>query len=97
MLVELPTVVVCPFTKLERRSTRQYSDLYQALDSEWRLPCSELCLPILVAQNVLGCINIECSEPYAWNSAYVNMLTYRRSILSAPGRRSPGMDPQALG
>lgn len=60
--------------KLRLRTGAKYARIFGALDSEWEHPCSEVCIPIVVGGQILGCVNIESNEPDRFNPSFLNAL-----------------------
>lgn len=61
--------------KLRIRGSANYGDIYLPLSSSWGAPCSELCVPITLCGQSIGCINIEFPS-YFMNPALLNVVTF---------------------
>lgn len=67
---------VSPFfvEKWKRRAVSKYARIFGKLDQNWAYPCSEACIPIVVGNQVLGCVNIESNKPDRFNHSFLNAL-----------------------
>jgi hypothetical protein len=62
--------------KLLARKISNYGQLYVEPRREWPRGGSELCAPILLCGQSLGCVNIESQQPYAMNPEVLNVITF---------------------
>ncbi|MCK4660761.1 MAG: hypothetical protein KAV82_14670 [Phycisphaerae bacterium] len=77
---KLPGTLTRVYRKLQKRSQWHYGDIFVPMTKSWQYGGSELCLPIVVGRQVLGCVNIESARPFSMNYGYVNMLTALSAI-----------------
>lgn len=69
--------------KLKQNCKVSYSQVYEPLTENWRRPCSELAIPILIGGQAIGCINIESERTYRWNPTTVNVLSFLARVIGS--------------
>lgn len=70
-----PSDVCYVWDKLLWRAAMNYSQMFREEVHFWQRPCSELCLPINVNRQTIGCLNIEVDRPYAFSRDLVTSLS----------------------
>jgi hypothetical protein len=81
-LLQVPTAANV-YERLRRRASCQYADIFGELDLNWNRPCSEVCVPIAVGSDTIGCINVESSRTYRFNPSSLNVLASVGTIIGA--------------
>lgn len=60
--------------KLKKRINCKYARIFGYMDTGWEHPCSEVCIPIIIGNRCVGCVNIESDRPDRFNPAIINAL-----------------------
>jgi len=71
------------FARLYARFQCQFAHIFGNLDSTWSRPCSEVCVPIVVGDDTIGCVNIESNYTHRFNPSSLNVLASVGAIFGA--------------